>query len=154
MSLVREDLPDPLSYYLDEFQGRLKGGGIWRTACCPAHGGFSLRVNIKTGAFSCLGCGDLSGGDVISYQMKVHHMEFVEACKSLGAWRDDGVIPVSTKPTPLSPRQAIQMMAMESTIVAVEGARVANGYGLSDRDKTRVLRAAGRIGKIAEMFRP
>lgn len=152
MGLVREDLPDPLSYYQNELQGGLKGRGVWRTGYCPLHEGWSLRVNTRTGAFACMGCGGLSGGDILSFHMQVHHMEFHEACKALGAWLFDVAEPVATRATPLSPRQAIQMLELEATLVAVEGARVANGHALNDTDKDRVLRAAGRIGKIAGMF--
>ena len=152
MSLVREDLPDPLSYYQDELEGGLKGRGLWRTACCPWHHGWSLKVNVKTGAFHCHGCGDLSGGDVLSFHMQTRYMEFVEAARSLGAWRDDGIPQRPRKPTPLSARAAVGVLKFEATVVAIAGGNIGNGIALSERDKRRVLKASGRIIRVTELF--
>jgi len=152
MSFVREDLPDPMSYYRDELEGGLKGRGLWRTACCPWHHGWSLRVNVKTGAFCCKGCGELSGGDVLSFHMQVHGLEFVEACKALGAWRNDGIPERPRKPTPLSARAAIGVLKFEATVVAIAAGNIGNGIALSERDKRRVLKASGRIIRVTEMF--
>ena len=152
MSLVREDLPDPWSYYRDELLGGLRGGGAWRTACCPFHGGWSLKINVKSGAFHCHGCGDLSGGDVLSFHMQTRGLEFVEACKSLGAWRSDGIPERPRKPTPLSARAAIGVLKFEATVVAIAAGNIGNGIALSERDKRRVLKAGGRIIRVAELF--
>ncbi len=83
----RKALPDPISYY--ETQNiKLKGGGAWRDATCPFHKDTkpSLRVNIEKGAYRCMVCG-AHGGDVLAFHMHKHGLNFVEACKELGAWR-------------------------------------------------------------------
>lgn len=152
MSFDRESLPDPWSYYREELPGGLRGGGKWRTACCPLHGGWSLRINVKSGAFCCKGCGELSGGDILSYHMQTRGLEFVEACKSLGAWRSDGIPERQRKPTPLSARSALDVLRFEATVVAVAAGNIGNGIALSERDKRRLLKASGRIIRIAELF--
>ena len=152
MSFIREDLPDPWSYYREELPDGIKGGGVWRTACCPWHGGWSLRINVKTGAFCCKGCGDLAGGDVLSFHMQTRGMEFVEAAKSLGAWRNDGTPERPRKPTPLSARSAIDVLKFEASVVAIAAGSIGNGISLTEREKRRVLKASGRIIRVTEMF--
>ncbi len=44
------------------------------------------------------------------------------------------------------------VLAAESNLVAVAAANVAHGVVLSQIDLTRLLTAAGRIGRIAEVF--
>lgn len=83
----RQALPDTLQYY--ESQGiKLKAGGAWRDAICPFHPDTkpSLRINIERGAYRCMVCG-AHGGDVLAFHMHRHGLNFVEACKQLGAWR-------------------------------------------------------------------
>ena len=83
---ARTRLPIPAEYF--KTQGlTLKGRGAWRDAVCPFHTDTkpSLRVKIKTGAFSCMACG-AHGGDVLAYHMKLHNMDFKTAAVSLGAW--------------------------------------------------------------------
>lgn len=152
MSFDRESLPDPWSYYRDELEGGLTGRGLWRTAYCPWHGGLSLKINVKSGAFHCHGCGELSGGDVLSFHMQTHHLEFVEAAKSLGAWRSDGIPERPRKPTPLSARAAIGVLKFETMVVAIAAGNIGNGIALSERDKRRVLKAGGRIIRVTELF--
>lgn len=152
MSFDRESLPDPYAYYREELPEGLKGGGLWRTAFCPWHHGWSLKVNIKSGAFHCHGCGDLSGGDVLSFHMQTRGLEFVEAAMSLGAWRNDGTPQRPRKPTPLSARAAIDVLRFEAAVVAIAAGNIGNGIALSERDKRRVLKASGRIVRVTEMF--
>lgn len=83
----RKDLPSSITYY--ETQNiKLKGGGAWRDAICPFHQDTnpSLRVNLEKGAYRCMVCG-AHGGDVLAFHMHKHGLNFVEACKELGAWR-------------------------------------------------------------------
>jgi DNA primase len=84
----RKDLPsNSITYY--ENQGiKLKGGGAWRDAICPFHPDTkpSLRVNVERGAYRCMVCG-AHGGDVLAFHMHKHGLNFVDACKELGAWR-------------------------------------------------------------------
>jgi len=153
MTFQRDNLPDPASYF--ENQGlKLTGPARakWKTTECKFHGGSdSMRVNTQTGAWVCMACG-AKGGDVLAYEMQLTGAEFVDACKALGAWVDDGRAPVQHKPSPLSPRQALSVLAFESTLIAVAGGNLAHGHALTQGDLVRVLVAAGRINKLAEAF--
>jgi len=148
----RRNLPDAKSYY--EAEGlKLTGRGKWRTTECTFHGGRdSMRIKLETGAFVCMaGCG-ARGGDVLAYHMAAHGLEFIEAAKAMGAWIDDGQPAKPHKPTPLSPRQALEVLAVECNLVAVAAGNTAHGVALSKTDLSRVLKASGRIARLAEVF--
>ena len=117
MAFDRTLLPDPVTYF--ENQGLILKGprsAKWKTTSCNFHGGSdSMRVNVATGAWVCMSCGE-KGGDVLAYEIKDGGREFVDAAKALGCWVDDGRPQVQTKPTPLSPRLALSVMAFESTL--------------------------------------
>ena len=83
----RNLLPNPSKYYSD--QGlKLTGGGEWKQALCPFHKETrpSLGVRLESGSFRCMACG-ASGGDVLAFHILRYGMGFMEAAKSLGAWR-------------------------------------------------------------------
>ena len=83
----RNLLPNPIKYYSE--QGlKLTGDGEWRKALCPFHKETrpSLGVRLESGSFRCMACG-ASGGDVLAFHMLRYGMGFMEAAKSLGAWR-------------------------------------------------------------------
>lgn len=85
---VRSLLPNPITYY--ESQAMiLKGGGAWRSAICPFHKDTkpSLQINIEKGAYRCMACG-ARGGDVLAFHQHKHGLNFIEACKQLGAWME------------------------------------------------------------------
>jgi len=153
MTFDRNLLPDPVTYF--ENQGlTLKGprSAKWKTTTCNFHGGSdSMRVNVATGAWVCMSC-TKKGGDVLAYEMKDSGREFVDAAKALGCWVDDGRPQVATKPTPLSPRLALSVMAFESTLAAVAAGNVANGVTLTDADRARLMVAANRINRLVEAF--
>ncbi len=153
MSFDRTLLPDPVTYF--ENQGlSLKGprSAKWKTTTCNFHGGSdSMRVNVGTGAWVCMSC-DEKGGDVLAYEIKVSGAEFLDAAKSIGAWVDDGKSQQVYKPTPLSPRQALAVLAFESTLTAIAAANVAHGYALTQIDLNRLLIAANRINRLVEAF--
>lgn len=151
MSFDRNLLPDPVSYFAG--QGlTLAGRGKWRTTACQFHDGSdSMRINTASGGWVCMSC-DMHGGNVLDYHLQVHGLEFVDAVRQLGAWVDDGKPLAQYKPTPLSPRAAIQALAFESNLVAVAAGNVAQGVMLSDLDRMRLMVAAGRIARIAEAF--
>lgn len=151
MSFDRTRLPDALAYY--EGVGlKLSARGKWRTTACVFHGGSdSLRINASSGAYVCMaGCG-ARGGDVLSYRMATTGEDFTAAAKALGAWVEDGK-PTPTRPTPISPRDALALLADEANLIAVAGANVGRGVSLSAADTERVLRAAGRVRRIRELF--
>ena len=152
MTFDRRNLPEPVGYY--EAAGLVfrERKGKWRTTRCEFHGGSdSMRINTDSGAFACMACG-ASGGDVLSYEMQATGAEFIDACKALGCWVDDGQPAVQHKPTPLSPRAALQAIAFEVTLVAIEASRIASGIVPSEADKARVLAASNRITRIMELF--
>ena len=153
MSFDRNQLPDATAYF--ENQGlKLKGpsSAKWKTTACNFHGGSdSMRVNMASGAWICMSC-HVKGGDVLSYEMQSSGSEFVDAAKALGCWVDEGRAPTTAKPTPLSPRQALSVMAFESTLTAVAAGNIANGVSLTDIDRARLSVAANRINRLAEAF--
>ena len=151
MGFDRNLLPDAPTYFKN--QGlQLKGppGAKWKTTSCNFHGGSdSMRVQPATGAWVCMSCGE-KGGDVLAYEMAATGAEFIDAAKALEAWVDDGRPPGRHKPSPLSSRQALSVLAYEATLVAVAVGNVANGTRLSAADYARLRVAARRISQIAE----
>ena len=151
MGFDRTLLPDPPAFY--EATGlRLDGRGKWHTTACAFHDGSdSMRVNLQTGAFVCMaGCG-ARGGDVLAYHMAAHGLEFIDAAKDLGAWVDDGR-PAPSAPAPFSPRQALEVLMTEVNLVAIAAGNVAHGVALSENDRARLMQAAGRVLRIAEVY--
>ena len=151
MTFQRGNLPEPIAYF--ENHGLvLKGSGIWRTTSCSFHGGSdSMRINTRSGCWVCMNC-LVKGGDVLAYEMQSTGAEFVDACKTLGAWVNDGRAQVQHKPSPLTPRQALSVLAFESTITAVAAGNMGKGVVLSEVDLARLLISARRINQIAEAF--
>jgi hypothetical protein len=111
-----------------------------------------MRINTDSGAFECMAGCVARGGDVLAYHMAQHGLAFVEAAKGLGAWIDDGRPATQHKPTPLSPRQALEVLAVEANLVAIAAGNVAHGMVLSQVDLSRVLTASGRITRLVEVF--
>lgn len=153
MSFDRTLLPDPTEYY-EAIGHRLIGPARakWKTTNCTFHGGRkTMRLNTKTGAFVCMSC-SAKGGDVLAYFMHSHGTDFISSAKALGAWVDDGRPHPQSKPTALPPRQALEVLSFEATLVAVAAANLAHGVALGDADLARLLACAGRIGRIAKEF--
>jgi hypothetical protein len=151
MTFLRDRLPEPVSYF--ESQGLvLQRGAKWRTTSCTFHGGSdSMRVNVASGAWVCMSCGE-HGGNVLAYQMHVHGQEFVEAAKALGAWQDspDDAKQPRRRPLPFSPRDALEVLSADSNFAAVAACNVANGVELTVDDRAGLLQAAGRISFIRD----
>lgn len=98
---IRENLPDPLSYYRERGL-LLHPGKDWRRTSCEFHGGRrTMQVNIKTGAFKCMAECGAKGGDVIAYEMAIKGCGFVEAAKLLHAYKANGAAYVG----PMRPRK-------------------------------------------------
>jgi hypothetical protein len=155
MSFDRNQLPEPVAYF--ESQGlRLTGPSRakWRTTECRFHGGSdSMRINTESGAWVCMSCGE-KGGDVLAYEIAVTGADFVQACKAVGAWVDDGKPQAAQRPTVLSPRDALQVLSFEASIVAVAAGNLAAGVPLSEADRVRLLTCANRINRLAGEFAP
>lgn len=151
MSFDRERLPEPRGYF--EGQGlKLSKRGKWRTTECRFHDGSdSMRINTATGAWVCMSCG-AKGGDVLAYEMAANGVDFVTAAKALGAWVEDGKPEPRRKPAPLPPRAALEVLSFEAMLTAVAAGNLAQGLVLTAKDRARLMTAAGRIAKIAEVF--
>jgi hypothetical protein len=153
MSFDRAHLPDPNTYF--ESQGLVLRGprtAKWKTTACNFHDGSdSMRINTTTGAWVCMACG-AKGGDVLAYEMAITGREFVVAAKALGCWVDDGKPLANTRPAPLPPRAALQVIGFEATLIAVAGGNLSRGLALSTVDLSRVMTAAGRIHRIVEAY--
>lgn len=148
MSFNRAYLPDTVNYY--EAEGlKLTGPGRWKNTMCIFHSGSdSMRINLQSGGYCCMNCGE-KGGDVLAYHMAAHGMDFIQAAKALGAWQEDGKPHVHYRPKPMPAGDLLQLLAEESMIVAVAAANIAHGVILTDQDRERCLMAAGRINLIA-----
>lgn len=150
MGFNRDALPDPGDYYTG--QGlTLIGRGPWRTTECHFHGGSdSMRVNVRSGAFCCMaGCG-ARGGDVLSYHVAAHGLNFTTAARALGAWTDGGR-PPPRRPTPLSWRDALTLLEPETTYLALMATHMAVGRPVEKYDAARMRIAAGRVALIRGM---
>lgn len=154
MPLNRDALPEPLGYYGTREGLTLQGRGKWRSAPCVFHDSRStLRINLESGAYVCMaGCG-ARGGDVLSYHQAAHGLGFIAAARDLGAWIEEDGKPVHHRPTPFPPRDALALLVAEAMLVAVAAGNVANGMALRRPDLDRLLVAARRINKIADLFR-
>lgn len=153
MTFDRTLLPDPVSYFENQSL-ILKGprSAKWKTTACNFHGGSdSMRVNLTTGAWVCMSCGE-KGGDVLAYHMQAHGMEFVDAAKALGCWVDDGQPHRPQRPKPLPAGQAIQVLTFEATLAAVAAGNIARGVRLTDTDRARLYVCAQRIQTILGAF--
>ena len=148
---IREQLPEPIGYY--EGQGLvLQGRGKWRTTRCEFHSGSdSLRIQTDTGAFVCMAC-NAKGGDVLAYHRAAHGLEFVDAAKALGAYREDGnPYTGNTRPTAIPARALLQVIGFEALVACMVTCDLAAGRPVSALDKQRLLAATGRIQHIAEV---
>ena len=150
MGFERDRLPDPRSYF--ESEGlKLGKGRKWVTTACNFHqGSDSMRINLHSGAWVCMACG-ARGGDVLAYHMAAYGMEFVEAAKALDCWVEDGALRPA-KPTPFTPRQALEVLANEANFVAIAAGNIAHGVVLTQDDREHLMTAAGRILRIQEIF--
>ena len=154
MVFDREKLPDPVSYY--ESQGLALRGhrkAAWKTTECHFHGGSdSMRIKVASGAFVCMACG-ARGGDVLAYHMAAHGMGFEEVAKQLGTWVGGNTrAERQPRPTPISARDALSVLADEATLIALEGTRIVHGIEIFAADLERVRTAAARINHIRGMF--
>jgi hypothetical protein len=146
--LIRERMPEPVSYF--EGEGLpLTGRGNWRTTGCEFHGGSdSMRVKVESGAWVCMACGE-KGGDVLAYAMRRYDLGFVAAARMLGAYSDDGKPHRgSMQATTLSARDAMEVIAIELYVLTVVIADIRKGLIPSDADWQRFIDGAGRIIRL------
>lgn len=137
--LVRDALPDPLSYF--ESEGLVpRGRGKWRTTSCTFHGpSDSMRVHLERGAFVCMAC-QAKGGDVLAYHRAAHGLGFVEAAKALGACRDEGSHQVnSPRPTPIPANILLKLVAREILVASVVASDMVRHRTVTDQDQARLV---------------
>jgi hypothetical protein len=149
----RELLPMPQAFY--ESCGLvLRGRGPWRTTSCQFHGGSdSMRINVHSGGWRCMNCGE-KGGDVLAYTARLHGLEFVEAARKLGAYIDDGKPHRGpTKPTLLGARDAMEVMAAEIGIAVIVIGDIKRGIVPSEADWDSFLQAASNVEALVREFR-
>lgn len=152
MGFERDRLPDAIDYYTGRGLKFKEPRGKWRTTRCEFHGGSdSMRINVQSGAFICMAQCGARGGDLLSYHRAAEGLDFIQACKDLGAWTDDGKPETNRRPAPFTPRQALEVLASEANLVAVAAGNIAHGTALSQSDLSRLLQAASRILKVAEV---
>ena len=147
--LIRDKLPDALTYY--ESVGLiLQGRGKWRTTACQFHGGSdSLRIHVERGAFICMACG-AKGGDLLAYHQAAHGLGFVDAAKALGAYQEDGnPHHGSSRPTPIPARVLLESVAHELTVASIIATDMVKDRAISATDSARLVQASGRIGYVA-----
>jgi hypothetical protein len=152
MPFEKDRLPDAKTYF--ESQGlKLGRGKKWVTTECAFHGGSdSMRINLETGAFVCMaGCG-AKGGDLLAYEMAITGRNFVESAKALGAWVEDGKDFIRKRPTPFPARDALEILAFETLLVAGVASSLGQGYQLTNADKERLFEASARIQQIHGAF--
>lgn len=75
---MRNDITEVVSAYVN-----LKRRGRNMVGLCPFHGEKTPSFNVYTenGSFYCFGCG--VGGDVITFEMKIENLDYVDAVKAL-----------------------------------------------------------------------
>lgn len=149
---VRDRLPSDIEGYYDSRGISWAGPGkTWRTANCVFHGGSdSMRINLKTGAFVCMNCGE-KGGDVLAYEMASTGSDFVTAARNLGAYVDDDKEHRGeSKPRLLSARAALEVLRHESLVILLALQSIdQDGSPPSYEDWARVKVAMHRIEMIA-----
>jgi hypothetical protein len=151
MSFIRQNLPEPETYF--ENAGlSLQGRGAWRTTACHFHGGrATMRVNLESGGWVCMSCA-VKGGDVLAYEMQSTGADFVDAARALGAWTDDGRTRAPATPKAFSARDALSVLSSEANLAAVAASNVAYGTQLTPDDLTRLQTAAQRINLIRKTY--
>lgn len=151
--LDRSRLPSPEVFYAAEGL-ELRGRGTWRTTECRLHGGSdSMRVNVINGAWVCMACG-AKGGDVVAYLMAARELDFMAAARALDAWNQkpgDNHLP--SRPTTLSARDAMTLIAQELGVVYVVLSDAMRGIVPTDEDWRRFIEASGRLERLAQEFR-
>lgn len=84
-ALDRSRLPSVLQYFKRQDM-HLRGRGAWRSARCPFHDDRhpSLRVNVDSGGYRCMGCG-AKGGSIVAFHQAYYGLSFAAAVRDLEA---------------------------------------------------------------------
>lgn len=152
-SFDRSRLPEPAAYF-ESIGLNLTGpkSSPWRTTSCNFHGGSdSLRVKVQNGAWVCMNCG-VKGGDILAYHMQANDLEFIQAAKELGCWDGNSNSNIPVKVASFSPRLALEVLSLETSIVYVLACDMVKSNALMETDKQRLMTCAARINLIAKEF--
>jgi hypothetical protein len=109
----KASLPNPREFFESELSCQLSRAdhrGEARGNCCfhSSKSRRSFTVNLQTGTWFCFGCA--FGGDQVSFLRRRYGLSFIDACKSLGAWVEDGTLrPRPAKKT--EPTSPIRLLA-------------------------------------------
>ena len=145
----RGRLPDPIAYF--EGEGlNLRGPGKWKTTRCDFHGGSdSLRINTESGGWVCMSC--FEKGDVLTYAIRRHGLDFVTAARQLGAYVEDGKpYRGPEKPAGLSLRDCLELVAFELLVFGIVVSDMSRGKTPSEADSLRLWQSIGRISFIID----
>ncbi len=147
-SLNRSLLPSPLDYFPGRGMAFIERRGTWRTTRCPFHGGSdSLRINVTSGGWVCMACGE-KGGDILAFHMAHYGLDFVGAAKELGVWAPSH-LKVGKGPAAFSAKDALSVIRFEALLCAIAACNVARGIVLPEPDRKRLVKAAAAIEFVA-----
>ena len=147
----KSKLPTPDAYF-SQFAGVKISGKSLRLPC-PIHKGENpnLSVDRETGMWQCFTC-KAKGGDVIDFERQYHGIGFIRAASNFGAYVPDGKTPTPAAPV-VNYRGLLNVLQTEVEIAALITADLASGKVPSTQDASRLIQAAGRITKVAEVLR-
>ncbi len=153
MTFIRENLPAPADYFESRGQKVVGKRGKNPRTTCGIHGGknFNLSFRRDTGQWHCFSC-DAKGGSVLDYAMQSDGLDFVAACKSLGAWIDDGQTYTPKRPKPIPTSEAQAILEFEELLVRIEEKHAERYIVPTLQTHDRLLIALQRIEKIQEAF--
>lgn len=152
-AFLRDRMPE-WPQYVGTIGADLAGRGRWRTTRCDFHNDSepSLRVNVETGGWVCMAC-RAKGGDTVSHYMLLTGRDFIGAAQALGAWDDRAsYAEIRSKPGALSPRDAMQVVAHEMTLLLIVISDARNGLLPSQGDWDRFIEGVARVQWLAEEF--
>ena len=147
----KSKLPSPDAYF-SQFAGVKTSGKSLRLPC-PIHKGESpnLSVDRESGMWQCFTC-KAKGGDIIDFEQQLHGIGFVRAASNFGAYVPNGKPATPAAPV-LNYRAMLNVLQNEIEIAALISSDLAAGRVPSSDDASRLIQAAGRITKVAEVLR-
>lgn len=138
---------DLLLSRLEPFKLKRSGQGRWR-ACCPAHGGSNpsaLSVAVGTDGRVLLKC---FGGCDTDSVVRALGLDIADLFPR-NTFETGGAGAIRRRNL-LGASQALQLLDDESMLVAIAAANLSNGIELSQADRDRLMRAAGRIAYLRQ----
>lgn len=149
-SFDRDRLPD-WPAYADTHGIKVEGRGKWRSVLCDFHDDThaSLRINIETGGWRCMSCGE-SGGDTLAHHMQRTGLDFIEAAKQLGAWIPDGQSTGRERVRRLAARDALELLHADIFTAYIVIRDAVRGHPPNEVDRSMLLAIANRVLLVYE----